>query len=34
MGQEDECLFKRGVDGILLKCISTEELIQVTAEVH
>ena len=32
--EEDECLFKRGVDGLLLKCISTEEEIQVMAEVH
>jgi hypothetical protein len=34
MGEEDECLFKRGADGILLKCISTEESIQVMAEVY
>ena len=34
MGKEDECLFKHGVDEILLKCISTEEAIQVMAEVH
>ena len=34
MGKEDECLFKRGADGILLKCISTEESIQVMVEVH
>jgi hypothetical protein len=34
IGKEDECLFKRGADGILLKCISTEEAIQVMAEVH
>ena len=34
MGEEDECLFKRGDDGILLKCISTEESIKVMAEVH
>ena len=34
MGKEDECLFKRGVDRILLKCISTEKAIQVMAEVH
>ena len=34
MGKEDECLFKRGVDRILLKCISTKESIQVMAEVH
>jgi hypothetical protein len=32
--EEDECLFKHGADGILLKCISTEEAIQVMAEVH
>jgi hypothetical protein len=32
--EEDECLFKRGADGILLKCISTEEAIQVMARVH
>ena len=32
--EEDECLFKRGVDGILLKCINTEEAMQVMAEVH
>ena len=34
MGRKDECLFKRGADGILLKCISTEESIQVMDEVH
>ena len=34
MGKEVECLFKRGVGGILLKCISTEESIQVMVEVH
>ena len=34
MGEEDECLFKCGADGILLKFISTEESIQVMAEVH
>ena len=34
MGEEDESLFKRGVDGILLKCVNTEESIQVMAEVH
>ena len=34
MGKEDEYLFKRGTDGILLKCISIEESIQVRAEVH
>jgi hypothetical protein len=34
MGKEDEFLFKRGADGILLKCISIEESIQVMAEVH
>jgi hypothetical protein len=32
--EEDECLFKQGADGILLKCISTEEAIQVMAEIH
>ena len=32
--EEDECLFKHGADGILLKCISTEEATQVMAEVH
>jgi hypothetical protein len=32
--EEDECLFKRGADRVLLKCISTEETIQVMAEVH
>jgi hypothetical protein len=32
--EEDECLFKRGANGILLKCISTEEAIQVMVEVH
>ena len=32
--EEDKCLFKRGANGILLKCISTEETIQVMAEVH
>ena len=32
--KEDECLFKRGADGILLKCINTKEVIQVMAEVH
>jgi hypothetical protein len=34
MGREDECLFKRGADRILLKCISIEESIQVMTEVH
>ena len=34
MGEEDECFFKRGIDGILFKCINTEESIQVMAEVH
>jgi hypothetical protein len=34
MGREDECLFKRGADRILLRCISTEESIQVMTEVH
>ena len=32
--EEDECLFKRGADGILLKCLSTKETIQVMVEVH
>lgn len=32
--EEDKCLFKHGADGILLKCISTEEAIQVMDEVH
>jgi ribonuclease HI len=32
--EEDERLFKCGADEILLKCISTEEAIQVMAEVH
>jgi hypothetical protein len=32
--EEDECLFKRGADGILLKCISTKETIQVMVEVR
>ena len=32
--EEDECLFKRGADGILLKCISTKEAKQVMAEVY
>ena len=32
--EEDECLFKRGANGILLKCISTKEAIQVMAKVH
>jgi hypothetical protein len=32
--EEDEFLFKCGADGILLKCISTKEAIQVMAEVH
>jgi hypothetical protein len=32
--EEDECLFKRGADGILLKCINTKEAMQVMAEVH
>ena len=34
IGKEDEFLFKRGADGILLKCISIKESIQVMAEVH
>ena len=34
MIEEDECLFKCGDDGILLKCISTEEAIQGMAKVH
>ena len=34
MGRKDEYFFKRGADGILLKCISTEESIQVMAELH
>ena len=34
MIEEDECLFKRGADGILLKCINMEEAMQVMAEVH
>jgi hypothetical protein len=32
--EEDKCLFKRGADGILPKCISTEEAIQVMTEVY
>ena len=32
--EEDECLFKRGADGILPKCISTEEAIQVMTKVY
>jgi hypothetical protein len=32
--EEDECLFKRGADGILLKCINTGEAMQVMVEVH
>ncbi len=32
--EEDERLFKCGADEILLKCKSTEEAIQVMAEVH
>ena len=32
--EEDECLFKRGADGILLKCINTKQAMQVMAEVH
>ena len=31
---QDETLFKRGVDGILLKCISDDESKQVLAEFH
>jgi hypothetical protein len=34
MGEEDECLFKCGADGILLKFISTKESIQVMAKIH
>ena len=34
MGDQDEILFKRGVDGILLKCISDDESKQILAEVH
>jgi hypothetical protein len=32
--EEDECLFKCRANGILLKCISIEEAIQVMVEVH
>ena len=34
MGDRDETLFKRGVDGILMKCISDDESKQILAEVH
>ena len=34
MGEEDKTLFKRGVNGILLKCISDDESKQILAEVH
>ena len=34
MGDQDEILFKRGVDGILLKCISDDESKQILVEVH
>ena len=34
MGEQDKTLFKRGVNGILLKCISDDESKQILAEVH
>ena len=34
MGDQDETLFQRGVDDILLKCISDDESKQILAEVH
>ena len=34
MGEQDKTLFKRGVDGILLKCISDDESKKILVEVH
>jgi len=34
MGDQDDTLFKRGVDSILLKCISDDESKQILTEVH
>ena len=33
-GDQDETLYKRGVDSILSKCISGDESKQILAEVH
>ena len=33
-GDQDETLYKRGVDSILLKCINDDESKQILAEVH
>ena len=33
-GDQDETLYKRGVDNILLKCINDDESKQILAEVH
>ena len=34
MGELEDVLYKRGVEGLLLKCVSKYESLQVLAKVH
>jgi hypothetical protein len=34
MGEPEDVLYKRGAEGLLLKCVSKYESLQVLAEVH